>query len=134
MGKLGHSVRRGNTLLHFATSEQAKACRVDPNAHLARHKPKSAPPAKSSNKHAAPPAPPMVLAATSPALPAPVVIRIKALQGEGIHTDAATYVQAPAPQPRISTKDADMLFKTLQPGNYLKADTWASRHLAARQP
>jgi hypothetical protein len=63
-----------------------------------------------------------------------VVIRIKALEGEGIRTDTARYVQAPDPQPRISTQDADFLFTTLKRGNYLKTETWASRYLAARRP
>jgi hypothetical protein len=125
-GQIGHSARCGNTLRHFATSSQAKSYSKDPAAHIAKHyrnkrqgKPKAAPQATT-------------LAITSPALPPSVRITLKQLEGEAIVPKNLQVVQAAKPQPRISTEDADFLFSTLQPGHYLKAETWASRHLEAR--
>jgi len=127
---LGHSARNGHkTVLHFATMAQANAFSADPHAHAQRHRPK---PKKSSRATSEPAQAPTVLAATHPAVPPSVTITLRALEGQAMRTDKTVVIKAPEPQPRISTKDADLLFSTLQPGNYLKAETWASRHLSAR--
>lgn len=123
--QLGHSARVGNRLLHFATLAQAKACRAAPEAHKQRHKPKK-------RTTAALPTQPTVLAATSPALPAPVRVAIQQLQGQARWGDDMKVIIAPQPQPRISTADAEPVFSSQRPGQYLPASTWASSYLEAR--
>jgi hypothetical protein len=119
IGQVGHSVRVSLSVLHFATSEQAKAYADAAQPQGRTKRPKKQPAAAAPQ--------PTVLAPTAAALPAPVAIRIKALQGEARWGDDMKVIIAPPAPPRIRTDDAQRLFSAAKPGVYIQADTWAAR-------